>query len=140
MESLARLVNESFARHGVEPFLDCGRLRWSEWFCCNSISNSVFVPGKAGIFALAEEIIAPGEVSATEGKGRLAVFQISETDDLGLVLGRMFLLDRPRRDRPASGRCFARYVVIEDPAQRRSALVALQGITRRSHAELRSEN
>ena len=65
----------------------------------------------------------------------LAVFQISETDDLGLVLGRMFLLDRPRRDRLASGRCFARYVVIEDPAQRRSALAALRGITWGSYAE-----
>ena len=131
MESLASLVNESFARHGVEPLLDYRRLRWSEWVCCNLLSTAVFVPGKPGIFAVAEEVIAPG----AEGKPTLAVFQVSETDDLGLVLGRMFLLDRPRRDRLASGRCFARYVVIEDPAQRRSAVAAFQGVTRRSYAE-----
>jgi hypothetical protein len=133
MENLARLVNESLARHGVDPVLDHRRLQWSEWFCCKS--HSIFVPGKAGIFALAEEVTAPGEISASDGKRMLAVFQISETDDLGWVLGPVFI-DSPGRDRLASGGCFARYVVIEDPAQRRSALAALeQGILRRSYAE-----
>jgi hypothetical protein len=129
MESLARLVNESLARHGVNPVLDYRRLQWSEWLCCDSKSSFALVPGKPGLLALAEEVITPGETSATEGKCMLAVFQISETDDLGLVLGRMFLLDSPGRDRLASGRCFARYVVIEDPAQRRSVLAALQQLT-----------
>jgi hypothetical protein len=125
MEGLARLVSESLARHGVNPVLDHRRLQWSEWLGCESNSSFALVPGKPGLFALAEEVITPGEESATEGN-MLAVFQVSETDDLGLVLGRMFLLDRPGRDRLASGRCFARYVVIEDPAQRRSVLATLR--------------
>jgi hypothetical protein len=56
----------------------------------------------------------------------LALFQISEADDLGMALGRLFLSGNPARQRFASGRCFARYVVIEDPIQRRTALTALQ--------------
>jgi hypothetical protein len=36
------------------------------------------------------------------------------------------LSGNPARDRFASGCCFARYVVIEDPTQRRTALAALQ--------------
>src|ERR1700674_6074004 len=56
----------------------------------------------------------------------LALFQISEAHDLGMALGRLFLSGSPERERLASGRCFARYVVIEDAAQRRSAHDALQ--------------
>ncbi len=65
---------------------------------------------KPGIFALGEEIVAP----ATGGKRMLGLFQISETDDLGMALGRMFLPGSPHRERLAAGRCFARYAVIED--------------------------
>jgi len=56
----------------------------------------------------------------------LALFQISEADDVGMALGRLFLSGNPVRERFASGRCFARYVVIEDANQRRTALTALQ--------------
>jgi hypothetical protein len=56
----------------------------------------------------------------------LALFQISEADDVGMALGRLFLSGNPARERFASGRCFARYVVIEDANQRRTALTALQ--------------
>ena len=45
----------------------------------------------------------------------LALFQISEANDLGMALGRLFLSGNPARERLASGRCFARYVVVEDP-------------------------
>ena len=55
----------------------------------------------------------------------LALFQLSEADDLGMALGRLFLSGNPARKRFASGRCFARYVAIEDPVQRRTALTAL---------------
>ena len=44
----------------------------------------------------------------------LALFQISETDDLGMALGRLFLPGAPEGERLAAGRCFARYAVIED--------------------------
>ena len=77
---------------------------------------------KPGIFALGEEIVAP----ATGGKRMLGLFQVSETDDLGMALGRMFLPGSPQRERLAAGRCFARYAVIEDATQRHAAYAALQ--------------
>jgi hypothetical protein len=38
----------------------------------------------------------------------------------------LFLPGNPERERLSVGRCFARYVVVEDPAQRRSSYAALQ--------------
>src|SRR5258708_23649994 len=55
----------------------------------------------------------------------LAVLQFSEDDDMAFVLDRMFTRINPMRDRLASGRCFLRFVVIEDQAQRRSICTAL---------------
>ena len=126
MESLAHLVSESLLRCGVEPTFDHRRLQWSKWLPCQDTFNLVLAPCKPGLFALSEEVIAPGELPVGEGKRMLALFQISETNDLGMALGRLFLSGSPARKRFASGRCFARYVVIEDPVQRRTALTALQ--------------
>jgi len=126
MEGLTRLVSESLARHGVETPLDQRRLQWSRWFRCESSLSFLLTPAKPGVFALGEEIAAPGEVSATGGQRILALFHIGETGDLGLGLGRLFAPHNPLRERVATGRCFARYVVIEDDAQRRSTAVALQ--------------
>ena len=56
----------------------------------------------------------------------LALFRISETEDLGMALGRLFLPGAPDRDRFAAGNCFARYAVIEDVVQRGAAYSALQ--------------
>jgi hypothetical protein len=125
MESLALLVNESLARHGVETTFDHRRLAWSRWFRCESSLSFVFVPGKPGIFALGEEVLAPEETSTTDGKRMLAVFRIAQAEDLGMALGRYFLPGSPERQRMESGRCFIRYAVIEDAAQRRSAHAAL---------------
>ena len=86
----------------------------------------MLAPCKAGLFALAEEVIAPGEMGVGDGKRMLALFQISEANDVGMALGRLFLSGSPARERFASGRCFARYVVIEDPTQRQIALTALE--------------
>jgi len=126
MESLAHLVSQSLLRHGLEPTFDHRRLQWSKWFRCQDSFNLVLAPCKPGLFALGEEVMAPGELAVGEGKRMLALFQISEADDLGMALGRLFLSGNPTRERFASGRCFARYVVIEDPTQRRAALTALQ--------------
>jgi hypothetical protein len=122
MEGLAHLVAESLVRHGFKPIFDHRRLQWSQWFRCQDHFRLVLAPCKPGLFALGEEIIAPGE----HGKRMLALFQISEADDLGMALGRLFLSGSPERHRFANGRCFARYVVIEDPVQRRAAHAALQ--------------
>jgi hypothetical protein len=64
---------------------------------------------------------------ATEVPARrlLAVLQFSEDDDMAYTLDRMFTRPNPMRDRLASGRCFLRFVVIEDQAQRRTISAAL---------------
>jgi hypothetical protein len=126
MEGLAHLVAESLVRHGFETTFDHRRLQWSQWFGCQDSFSLVLAPCKPGLFALGEEVIAPGELAVGDGKRMLALFQISEAHDLGMALGRLFLSGSPERERLASGRCFARYVVIEDAAQRRSAHDALQ--------------
>ena len=55
----------------------------------------------------------------------LAVLQFSEDDDMAFTLDRMFTQINPMRARLASGRCFLRFVVIEDGNQRRSICNAL---------------
>ena len=126
MEQLSLLVTESLARHGVTTTLDHRRLQWSPWFRCESSFSVLLAPSKPGLFALGEEIIAPGGTPATDGKRMLAVFQISETEDLGMALGCLFLPRSEQRERLESGSCFARYAVIEDNAQRHAACLALQ--------------
>jgi hypothetical protein len=125
METLAQLVNESLARNGMAPSLDHRLLEWSCWFKMDSSDSALLVPAKPGVFALGEEVIAP-EAGGPEGKRMLALFQISQADDLGMTLGRMFLPGNKLRERLETGHCFARYTVIEDAAQRQSALAALQ--------------
>jgi hypothetical protein len=126
MEGLASLVSESLARHGFETTLNPSRLLWSKWFRCEDSFSLLLLPSQPGLFALAEEVIAPGELPATGGKRMLALFRISEAEDVGIALGRLFLPGKPERERLSSGRCFARYTVIEDPAQRRAAHAAFQ--------------
>lgn len=125
MVGLADLVNDSLARHGVETRLDPRRLQWSEWFRCESCFSFLAVPDRSGVFVLAEEIVPAGETSLAGGKRVLGICRISETDDLGLTMGRLFLPGGPERTRLADGRCFARYAVIEDEPQRQFAYAAL---------------
>ena len=62
---------------------------------------------------------------APTAKRMLAVLQFSEDDDMAFTLDRMFTLINPMRARLASGKCFLRFVVIEDQDQRRSICSAL---------------
>jgi hypothetical protein len=124
MEGLERLVSESFARHGVETAFDHRRLQWSQWFRCADSFRLVQLSSKPGLFALADEVIPPGEVPAAGGKRMLALFRISEADDLGMALGRLFLPGSP--ERLAGDTCFARYALIADATQRHAAYSALQ--------------
>lgn len=117
MESISRLVGDSLARHGIEPSLDHLRLEWSRWFRCESSFSVLLVPAKAGIFALAEEVVSPGR----DTKRILAVFQIKETGDIGMALGRLFLPGNPLREKLESGKCFARYAAIENDEERAAA-------------------
>jgi hypothetical protein len=122
MESLSRLVSDSLAQNGVSIALNHQRLEWSRWSRCESSFSVLLAPSKPGIFALGEEIIGSDEVS----KRMLALFEVVETSDLGLALGRLFLPRSPLREKLESGRCFARFTVIEDAAERTSAYVALR--------------
>jgi hypothetical protein len=136
MEGLTRLVSESLARHRFDRPLDYRRLQWSRWFRCESHHSLLFVPSKPGVFAVAEEIthvevahVAPEAESrkpeADHPRRMLAVTQFFEDDDMAFVLDRMLSRQNPMSARLASGRYFVRFVVIDDPTQRRSICSAL---------------
>lgn len=132
MENLSRLVSDSLAQNGVSIALNHQRLEWSRWFRCESSFSVLLAPSKSGIFALGEEIIAPDSLVSDSrdmspaGKRMLALFEVIETDDLGLTLGRLFLPRSPLREKLEAGNCFARFTVIEDAAERASAHAALR--------------
>jgi len=75
--------------------------------------------------ALAAAGIADGTHTTDVVRRMLAVLQFSEDDDMAFTLDRMFTRANPMRARFATGRCFLRFVVIEDQAQRRSICAAL---------------
>jgi hypothetical protein len=75
--------------------------------------------------ALAAEGIGDGNHRAEGTRRMLAVLQFSEDDDMAFTLDRMFTCVNPMRARLASRRCFLRFVVIEDQAQRRNICTAL---------------
>jgi len=80
-------------------------------------------PQKTVAFAAAE---TPGDNHRPESTRRLlAVTQFFEDEDMAFVLDRMLSRQNPMRARLLSGRYFVRYVVIDDPCQRRSICSAL---------------
>lgn len=123
MENISQVVESSLIRHGVATNFDHLRLQWTSWFRCESSFSVLLAPAKPGIFALGEEIVPP---AGSAGRRMLAVFEISDCDDLGMTLGRLFLPGNPLRERLTAGRCFARYAVIEDPDQRQTASAVFQ--------------
>jgi hypothetical protein len=133
MEALTRLVTDSLARHGFNRPVDPRRLQWSRWFLCDSPHSLLVVPSKPGIFAIAEEVCGAADALVRPGdddnvgtaRRMLAVLQFSEDDDMAFTLDRMFTKPNPMRERLAVGRCFLRFVVIEDEDQRRSICNAL---------------
>jgi hypothetical protein len=56
----------------------------------------------------------------------LAVFQISQADDLSIDLAYLFMPGSPFCKRVADRTCFARFAVIHDEGERRQAHIALQ--------------
>jgi hypothetical protein len=123
MEDLTRLVDNSMARHGVEVTLDYRRLQWSSWFRCESSFSLLLLPSAPGIYTLGEEIVAPGEIPGS--KRMLAIFQVSETEDLCVALSRHFSPRSPLRERLSSGRCFVRFAQVSDAPSRQTAYKAL---------------
>src|SRR5438046_9541635 len=119
MEGLTRLVSDSLTRHGIETALDYRCVQWSKWFHWESSVSFVRAPSKPGIFSLAEEVASAGELTATQGKRMLALVRISEAEDLGMALGRLFLPGSPERNRLLGGRCVALSAALESDVQRR---------------------
>ncbi len=99
------------------------RLAWSRWIRCESSFSLALVPHQPGLFALAQEVVPPGEAGT---RRLLAVCEIAAADDLAHALGRLFSPASPWREPLAAGRCFARYVVVANPAERDAACAALQ--------------
>lgn len=121
-EPTARPPVESAAQNGLERLT----LSWSKWFHCESSFSLLLVPDNPGIYAIAEEVLAPGEPASHGGKRLLAMVQFAETDNLARALSRLFTLASPLYERIAEGRCLLRYAVVEDEAARHTACVALQ--------------
>jgi hypothetical protein len=121
MEGLAQLVSESMARHGVDCSLDYRRLHWSRWFRCELVSDLRLVPSLPGIFAIAEEVIAPGETAIAGGKRMLAVLQVSAAEDLAIAMTRLLAPQNLNKYGITGGRIFLRYTVVQDDTQRRAA-------------------
>jgi hypothetical protein len=75
--------------------------------------------------AIMEKRNSPALAAEAPIRRMLAVLQFSEDDDMAFTLDRMFTCVNPMRTRLASGRCFLRFVVIEDQTQRRNICAAL---------------
>jgi len=117
MENLDRLVAETLAQNGFESPVYMRPIQWSRWFRCESSFSLLLVPSAPGLYALAEEIIGPGE--SLNAKRMLAVFEVAETDDLCVALSRQFSPRSPLNERLASGRCFVRFAQLRDAERRR---------------------
>ena len=98
-------------------------MNWSRWFRCESSFGLLLVPNQPGIYALAEEIV---EAAGPQSRRMLAVFEIEEAEDLVRSLSRMFSPSSEWSTRLAEQKCYLRYAVVPDPAERRSAAEALK--------------
>jgi hypothetical protein len=106
----------------VVPQTPVARLQWSRWNRCESSFSLLLVPDRPGIFAVSEEILAPGAA----GKRLLALLLVSEAADLARDLNRLFTPASPMYERMSSGRCFIRFAVVDDEDERRAAASALK--------------
>jgi hypothetical protein len=118
MENLDRMVAETLAENGFETPVYLRPIQWSRWFRCESSFSLLLVPSAPGLYALAEEVAAPGETPT--GKRMLAVFEIAETDDLCVALSRQFAPHSPLSQRLSSGHCFVRFAQLRDVERRRA--------------------
>jgi hypothetical protein len=98
-------------------------MNWSRWFRCEPGLGLLLVPAQPGIYALAEEVAySAGPYS----RRMLAVFAVEEAEDLARAVGRMLASAGTWRQCVAEGRCFLRYAVAADAAERRGAAMALK--------------
>lgn len=111
------------APHVPKGVLMSLELSWSRWFHCESSFGLLLVPDQPGVFALAEEVMQP----AGPGSRRmLAVFEISEAENVSRALSRMFVPGSPWQERLTGTRCYLRYTIIPDAEKRQAAATALK--------------
>jgi hypothetical protein len=108
------------------PVRPAEEVTWSRWSRCESSFSFLLAPNQPGVFALAEEVIAPGETALSGGRRMLAIFDVAAVDDLGRSLVRLFSASSPVHDRVAEGRIFVRYAVIDSPELRADICSQLQ--------------
>jgi len=118
-------VGTAVALGGVASVMVQAPLAWSEWSRCQSGFSPGLTPYLPGVFALAEEIVSPDDSAPDARKRMLALLQVSATEDLAQALDRLFLPSSRLRERLESGRCFFRYAVVPDRAQREAVYIAL---------------
>jgi hypothetical protein len=98
-------------------------LNWSRWFHCDSSFGLLLVPDQPGIFALAEEVM---QSAGPDSRRMLAVFEISEAENVARALSRMFSSGSPWHERLTGSRCYLRYTIIPDAEKRETAAIALK--------------
>ena len=113
-------VNPAAQRLAIEQGEE--RPHWSSWSRCESSFSLLLVPHKPGVYALAEEVIDAG----SQSRRMLAMFAVTQSDDLARSISQLFMSGHPLRERLGQCRCFVRYAVISDPAQRQSIAQALE--------------
>ncbi len=87
--------------------------------------GSVLADQKGHDFSRTEKDSSETASAAGESRRMLSVLQFREDDDMAYVLDRMLSRHNPMSACLASGKCFVRFVVIEDEIQRRSICNAL---------------
>ncbi|HEV3036374.1 MAG TPA: hypothetical protein VHA33_01055 [Candidatus Angelobacter sp.] len=99
-------------------------LNWSRWFRCESSFGLLLVPDQPGIFALAEELVAPD--GGLHARRMLAVFEIDEAEEIARSLSWLFLPSSPWRSRLLESRCYVRYAVVADAQERKALALTLK--------------
>ena len=95
---------------------------WSAWSRCESSFSLLLVPHKPGVFALAEEVID----ASSHSRRMLAMFAVTESDDVARSISQLFTTGHPLRERLGQCRCFVRYAVVHDAAERQAIAHALE--------------
>jgi hypothetical protein len=98
-------------------------MNWSRWSQCQSSFELLLVPNQPGIFALAEEVVQPAGAGS---RRMLAVFAVEEADDLSRAMSRLFATGSQWREKMTESRCYVRYAVVANAADRKASATALK--------------
>ena len=100
-------------------------IEWSRWSHCDTSFSLLLVPSAPGVYAVAEQVTATSDTAEFGCQRMLAVFKVGQADDLARALSRLFAADSTIRERLLHSRCYLRYAVIKDQAERTQIAGAL---------------